>query len=99
YIVERLYFRGGGGVDLTSKLEIALLQNALNQIFGKKRKGKSGNHKTNYAGRSDENTGDFRSYQYGDSLEKISVTESLKNAQINHGIGDFSLSEDRKSVV
>src|SRR5690606_9138310 len=94
YIVERLGFGGEGSVDITSKMEKALRQNALDQIFGKMRKGKSGHHKTNYQGRSDENTGDFRSYQYGDSLEKISVTESLKNAQINHGIGDFSLSEN-----
>src|SRR5690606_12159777 len=94
YIVERLDFRGGGGVDLTSKLEKALRQNALNQIFGKMRRGKSGNHKTNYAGRSDENTGDFRSYQYGDSIEKKSVTESMKNDQTKNGIGDFSLCEN-----
>lgn len=95
YIVERLDMNGGGdGVDLTSKMEKALRQNALDQIFGKMRKGKSGNHQTKYSGRSDENTGDFRNYQYGDSLEKISVTESLKNAQVNHGIGDFSLAEN-----
>src|SRR5690606_1296896 len=94
YIVERLGLGSEGSVDITSKMEKALRQNALDQIFGKMRKGKSGNHKTNYQGRSDENTGDFRDYQYGDSLEKISVTESLKNAQINHGIGDFSLSEN-----
>ncbi|WDF67189.1 hypothetical protein PQ465_12830 [Sphingobacterium oryzagri] len=95
YIVERLDMNGAGdGVDLTSKMEKALRRNALDQIFGKMRKGTSGNHKTKYSGRSDENTGDFRNYQYGDSLEKISVTESLKNAQVNHGIGDFSLSEN-----
>ncbi len=93
YIVERLGFNGKEGVDLSSKMEKALRQNALDQIFGKMRKGTSGNHKTKYSGQSDENTGDFRSYQYGDSLDKISVTESLKNAQVNHGIGDFSLSE------
>ncbi|HLS96737.1 MAG TPA: hypothetical protein VK017_14360 [Sphingobacterium sp.] len=94
YIVERLRFDGEGGMGITSKMEKALRKNALEQIFGKMRKGKSGNHKTSHQGRSDENTGDFRDYQYGDSLEKISVTESLKNAQINHGIGDFSLSEN-----
>src|SRR5690606_25226658 len=93
YIVERLGFNGNEGVDLSSKMEKALRQNALDQIFGKMRKGTSGNHKTNYSGQSDENTGDFRSYQYGDSLDKISFTESLKNAQVNHGLGDFSLSE------
>src|SRR5690606_5472500 len=94
YIVERLRFDGEGGMGITSKMEKELRKNALEQIFGKMRKGKSGNHKTSHQGRSDENTGDFRDYQYGDSLEKISVTESLKNAQINHGIGDFSLSEN-----
>src|SRR5690606_11562541 len=94
YIVERVGLGNERGVDLTSKLEKALRQNALDQIFGKMRKGKSGNHKTSNQGRSDESIGDFRSYQYGDSLEKISVTESLKNAQVNHGISDFSLSEN-----
>lgn len=94
YIREKLGFGGDGGVDLTSKLEKALRQNALDQIFGKMRKGSSGNHKTNHQGRSDENMGDFRSFQFGDSLEKIVLTESLKNAQINHGIGEFSLSEN-----
>ncbi|TJZ62902.1 hypothetical protein FAZ15_00925 [Sphingobacterium olei] len=94
YIVDRLDFNGNGGVGISSKMEKALRQNALDQIFGKMRKGKTGNHKTKYSGQSDENTGDFRSYQYGDSLDKISVTESLKNAQVNHGIGDFSLSEN-----
>ena len=36
----------------------------------------------------------MREYRYGDGLENISITESLKNAQINHGIGNFSLSEE-----
>ncbi len=27
-------------------------------------------------------------------MEKVSVTESLRNAQINHGIGNFNLTED-----
>lgn len=93
YIQERSDF-GGSGVGLTSKMEKALRQSALEQIFGKMRKGIAGNHKTKYSGQSDENTGDLRNYQYGDNLDKISMTESLKNAQVNHGIGEFSLSEN-----
>ncbi|MCL7986838.1 hypothetical protein M8998_02670 [Sphingobacterium sp. lm-10] len=93
YIQERPDL-GGNGVGITSKMEKALRQNALEQIFGKMRKGISGNHKTKYSGQSDENTGDLRNYQYGDSLDKISMTESLKNAQVNHGIGEFNLSEN-----
>lgn len=94
YIREKLEPGGSDSSAITSKLEKALRQHALDQIFGKMRKGKSGNHKTNHQGRSDENMGDFRNYQYGDSLEKIALTESLKNAQINHGIGEFALSEN-----
>jgi len=94
YIKERLQPDGSGGVDISSKLEKALRQSALEQIFGKMRKGNAGNHKTKHSGRSDESTGDLRSYQYGDNLDKIAMTESLKNAQVNHGLGDFSLSEN-----
>lgn len=93
YISERLKFGGEPSIDITSKMEKALRQNALDQIFGKMRKGNAGNHKTKHSGRSDESSGDLRSYQYGDSVEKIAMTESLRNAQVNNGIGDFRLSE------
>jgi len=94
YIQERIKPDGKGGMAITSKTEQAIRQRALNQIFGKMRKGNSGNHKTKIKGNSDDTTGEFRNYQYGDSVEKISVTESLKNAQINHGIGNFNLTEE-----
>ena len=53
-----------------------------------------GNHKSNKQGIGDEQTGEFRSFQFGDPIEKISITESLKNAHINHGINNFSLNEN-----
>ena len=53
-----------------------------------------GNHKSNKQGIGDEKTGEFRSFHFGDPLEKISITESLKNAHINHGINNFSLNEN-----
>ncbi|WP_297795818.1 VWA domain-containing protein [uncultured Eudoraea sp.] len=85
---------GEGTLSITAKMERIIRQRALDQIFGKlKRKG-SGNHKTGKTGPGDEHTGDFREYRYGDSLEHISMTESLKNAQINHGMDNFSLTED-----
>lgn len=94
YIQERMGPGGKGKAGMTSKLEKALRQRALNQVFGKMKKGNSGNHKSKYTGNSDEKTGEFRNYRFGDSLERISMTESLKNAQINHGVGDFNLTED-----
>jgi len=94
YIREELDEDGSGGLAITAKTERSIRQQALEQIFGKLKKGSSGNHRTSKIGSGDEHTGDFRSYQFGDSLNRISVTESLKNAQINHGIGDFNMSED-----
>ena len=94
YIREEIDGDGNGNIALTAKTEQAIRQQALNQIFGKIKRNGIGNHKSNKQGVGDEHTGDFRAYQFGDSIEKISITESLKNAQINHGINEFSLSED-----
>ena len=85
---------GEGSLSITAKMERIIRQRALDQIFGKLKRSGSGNHRTKQAGRGDEHTGDFREYRYGDPLEHISMTESFKNAQINHGIDGFSLTED-----
>ena len=85
---------GNGGLSITAKLERMLRQRALEQIFGKLKRSGSGNHRTGKSGRGDEHTGEFREYRFGDSLEHISMTESLKNAQINHGLDSFSLNEE-----
>ena len=85
---------GGGNLSITAKLERMLRQRALDQIFGKIKRSGSGNHKTGKSGRGDEHTGEFREYRFGDSLEHISMTESLKNAQVNHGLDSFTLNEE-----
>ncbi|MEJ1221966.1 vWA domain-containing protein [Sediminicola sp. 1XM1-17] len=85
---------GDGDLSITAKMERIIRQAALDQIFGKLKRSGSGNHKTGKSGRGDEHTGEFREYRYGDGLEHISMTESLKNAQINHGMDSFALSED-----
>ncbi|WP_423999768.1 vWA domain-containing protein [Maribacter sp. IgM3_T14_3] len=85
---------GGGDISITAKMERIIRQRALDQIFGKLKRSGAGNHKTGKSGQGDEHTGDLREYRYGDGLENISMTESLKNAQINHGMGSFQLSED-----
>ena len=85
---------GGGNISITAKMERIIRQRALDQIFGKLKRSGSGNHKTGKSGQGDEHTGDLREYRYGDDLGNISMTESLKNAQINHGMGTFQLSEE-----
>jgi len=83
-----------GTISITAKMERIIRQRALDQIFGKLKRSGAGNHKTGKSGQGDEHTGDMREYRYGDGLENISMTESIKNAQINHGIGSFHLSEE-----
>lgn len=89
---------GDGGFTITAKTEQAIRQQALERIFGKLKKGKSGNHSTRHTGHGDEMSSDLRPFQFGDSLEQISMIESMKNAQINHGIGEFQLTEHDLSV-
>lgn len=85
---------GKGKNVLTPKLESALREFALDQIFGKLKKSGIGNHRTSKTGVGDEKDGDHRSFQYGDDLSLVNMTESLKNAQVNNGIGDLRLTED-----
>lgn len=95
YIREEIEPDGSGGaISLTAKTERAIRQQALNHIFGKIKRRGSGSHKSKSSGFGDEHTGDFRAYQFGDGLDKVSVTESLKNAQINSGLSDFSMTEE-----
>jgi uncharacterized protein with von Willebrand factor type A (vWA) domain len=86
--------KGKGKNILTAKLESALREYALDQIFGKLKKSGIGNHQTTKVGVGDERDGENRSFQYGDDLAKINMTESLKNAQINNGISDLRLTEN-----
>jgi len=88
----------GEGYALTPKTEKLLREHALKQIFGKLKKTGSGNHKTQKTGQGQEATGEFKAYQFGDSIDKIAVTESLKNAQIRSLDDDFTI-QDQDLVV
>lgn len=84
-----------GEFSPTAKSEQTIRKSALEEIFGKlKRSRNKGQHKTPYIGQGDEFTSEIRDFQFGDALDQISITDSIKNAQVNHGIGDFTLTED-----
>jgi uncharacterized protein with von Willebrand factor type A (vWA) domain len=93
YLREEILPDGKGQMSVTAKTERILRKNAMEQIFGNIRKSGRGQHKSKKSGLGDEATGEFRDFQFGDALENISITESLKNAQINHGVGEFRLTE------
>ncbi len=83
-----------GKIVMTPKSEQTIRRSALEEIFGKLKRSKSGgNHNTPYTGTGDELSSDLRTYQFGDTLEQISMTESIKNAQINSGVEEFTLME------
>src|SRR5258705_13570921 len=88
-----------GEFKLKPKAEQNLRQSALEEIFGKLKRTKPGGHQTPHNGRGDEPTTDRRDYQFGDTLEQISITDSLRNAQVNHGLEDFFMTEDDLEII
>ncbi|MTI40718.1 vWA domain-containing protein [Fulvivirga lutimaris] len=88
-----------GKFEVTAKSEQKMRSSALEEIFGKLKKSKKGDHKTNFGGLGDEPSTDKRDYQFGDTLEQISMTDSLRNAQINHGLDSFMMTEGDLEVM
>ncbi len=82
----------------TAKMEIAIRQKALDDVFGILKKSKRGKHSTKHGGKGDELTSDMRPYEFGDSLDNLAISESLRNAQLNHGIDDFKLTHEDLEV-
>jgi uncharacterized protein with von Willebrand factor type A (vWA) domain len=86
-------------LQITAKSEQTIRKNALDEIFGKLKKSKQGNHQTKKTGQGDELGSDRRSFQFGDELDKIAFTESIRNAQVNHGYEDFFLTQEDLELV
>lgn len=80
---------GQGALRLSGKMEKALRESALEQIFGKLKRSANGQHQTKFSGAGDERSADMRAYQFGDSLDQINMSESLKNA-FQRSAGAFS---------
>lgn len=83
-----------GEFEITGKSEQTIRKRSLEEIFGKLKKTRKGNHATQKPGQGDEIHPDTRPFQFGDMLEQIDFTESIRNAQINHGIQDFNMQEN-----
>lgn len=83
-----------GQISITAKTEQDIRKKALEEIFGKLKRSTMGDHNIRQSGQGDELNADTRAYQFGDPLEQIDVTASLRNAQINHGIESFNINQD-----
>jgi uncharacterized protein with von Willebrand factor type A (vWA) domain len=98
YIQERQQGSGAGNMTPTKKMEVSLRRHALDEIFDQLKKSRPGKHNTPTAGQGDEFTSELKPFEFGDKLDKISISESLKNAQINHGLDEFKLTQDDLEV-
>ncbi len=90
--------QGRGIMIPTSKSGQSIRKRSLEEIFGKLKKAGRGNHRSNFSGEGEESNEERRPFQWGDSLDQIAMTESLRNAQIQHGLGDFMLTENDLEV-
>mgnify|MGYP000468054590 CR=1 FL=1 len=86
--------RQNGTIKITSKTEQGIRKKSLEEIFGKLKKTKQGNHQTYKTGQGDEINPDTRPFQFGDTMEQIDFTASIRNAQVSHGIDSFRMAED-----
>jgi Ca-activated chloride channel homolog len=87
-----------GEIKITSKTEQGIRKRSLEEIFGKLKKSRNGEHNTFKPGQGDEQNPETRPFQFGDSVEQIDFTTSILNAQINHGIDSFSMQEDDLAI-
>lgn len=87
-----------GRTALTAKSERGIRKRSLEDVFGKLKKTRRGHHRSNKSGIGDEANADQRPYEFGDSLEQIAMTESLRNAQIHHGLDSGRLTDDDLEV-
>jgi uncharacterized protein with von Willebrand factor type A (vWA) domain len=88
----------GGPTELTGKAERLIRERALEQVFGKLKKSDRGSHGLRRVGQGDETTSDRRAYRFGDALEQVAMSDSIRNAQ-QRGIDELRMSEDDLEVV
>jgi len=87
-----------GEIRITPKTEQGIRKRSLEEIFGKLKKTKQGQHQTFKPGQGDEQNPETRPFQFGDSVDQIDFTTSIRNAQINHGIENFKMNEDDLAI-
>lgn len=87
-----------GSFQITAKSEQTIRQRSLDEIFGKLKRGGRGDHRSPHVGFGDESMPELKGFEFGDPVENIAFTESFRNAQINHGIDEFKMTQDDLSV-
>ena len=86
------------GFQITPRGERRIRQDSLNEIFSSLQAGGAGDHRTPTAGKGGERLSETKPWQFGDSLSDLDSLTSMSNAVRNHGIDDFTLTEDDLEV-
>ena len=89
----------GGGIEgkMDFKMDAAKRAQVLNLLKSKNKTLVAfgvGDHNIRKSGQGDELNAETRPYAFGDALEQIDMTASIRNAQINHGIEAFNMQQD-----
>jgi uncharacterized protein with von Willebrand factor type A (vWA) domain len=88
----------GGKAALTGKAEKLIRERALEQVFGTLKKSDVGGHAIRKSGQGDEPTSERRAYRYGDAIEQVAMSDSIRNAQ-QRGIDELRMSEADLEVI
>lgn len=88
----------GGKTPLTGKAEKLIRERALEQVFGQLKKTERGSHAMQRTGQGDEPTSDRRAFRFGDRIEQVAMSDSIRNAQ-QRGIDELRMSEDDLEVI
>ena len=101
-LTDKGYLRDGEGGATgpipSAKMEIALRRYALDEVFDQLKKSKQGQHNSPRSGLGDELTSEVKPFEFGDPVDRIAMSNSLKNAQIRFGLDDFNLTEKELEV-
>lgn len=81
------------------KAQAEIRQRSLEEIFTALKSGPMGDHPLPKSGPGDDLSFETRSYEFGDKLEHLHLTETLNNAYLHHGIEEFSLTQDDLSII
>lgn len=88
----------GGKTPLTGKAEKLIRERALEQVFGQLKKSERGGHGLRRSGQGDEPTSERRGYRFGDRIEQVAMSDSIRNAQ-QRGIDDLRITEGDLEVI
>jgi uncharacterized protein with von Willebrand factor type A (vWA) domain len=93
YITKQIQ-SGEEKTKISSKTERLLRKHVLKHLFGKLKKTKKGNHRTKFSSSGSDDNLNIKGFEYGDPLDRILLTESLRNAIISSGEEDLTLKKE-----